>query len=198
MDSRKSFTGSSSAECSLFIAAIYEEAFEKGKLDDPRWIANFASISFTGKARRWWENLGRDTQQDWRKLEQALSTAAWDSGPTPYPGRSPNLLPTPLPGHALVKKRSQTFSGTSSLPKSPWERLIELIEDSGKLKPQPGGELKLEWLVRHFDDRVDLYVDEFILAADGERIRCFGVGDTAAEARDNAALDALKHLDAQI
>ncbi|KAG8944438.1 hypothetical protein FRC04_001812 [Tulasnella sp. 424] len=66
------FKGNSGAECEDFIQNIRETAWKEGKLQDGLWMANFASLHFSGKALKWHSALPLDVRQDWFKQEMAL------------------------------------------------------------------------------------------------------------------------------
>jgi len=66
------FKGTSGEECEEFISAVRRKAFAEGKQLDNQWIAQFAAISFSGKALRWHNGLDEATRQDWGLLEKAM------------------------------------------------------------------------------------------------------------------------------
>ncbi|KAG8967510.1 hypothetical protein FRC05_002022 [Tulasnella sp. 425] len=66
------FRGKDGAECESFIKSIRETAWKEGKLQDALWMANFASLHFSGKALKWHSTLSLDVRQDWFKQEMAL------------------------------------------------------------------------------------------------------------------------------
>lgn len=70
------FTGIGWMELEAFIRSIRAIAWKEGKLQDPLWMANYASLHFSGKALRWHAELPEDTQESWRKLEIAM-VARW-------------------------------------------------------------------------------------------------------------------------
>ncbi|KAG8940775.1 hypothetical protein FRC04_005044 [Tulasnella sp. 424] len=70
------FTGNGWTELEAFIRGIRAIAWNEGKLQDPLWMANYASLHFSGKALRWHAELPEDTQESWRKLEVAM-VARW-------------------------------------------------------------------------------------------------------------------------
>lgn len=47
-------------------------ALARGKEDDDRWIAHYATSCFAGVALRWFEGLDEEAQGDWRKLRKAM------------------------------------------------------------------------------------------------------------------------------
>lgn len=48
------------------------QAFEKGKHEDPKWMASFAGTCFSGLTLRWHSQLDNSVKQDWALLEPAL------------------------------------------------------------------------------------------------------------------------------
>ncbi|KAG8944437.1 hypothetical protein FRC04_001811 [Tulasnella sp. 424] len=66
------FRGRSGAECESFIKSLRIAAWKEGKLEDARWMANFASLHYSGKALKWHSALPLDIRQDWFKQEMAL------------------------------------------------------------------------------------------------------------------------------
>ncbi|KAG9007695.1 hypothetical protein FRB90_009267, partial [Tulasnella sp. 427] len=67
-----SFRGNSWEECSDFIQSIRAAAWKEGKLGDPTWMADLASIHFELDALAWYSHLESDVQADWSKLQVAL------------------------------------------------------------------------------------------------------------------------------
>ncbi|KAG8962842.1 hypothetical protein FRC05_005090 [Tulasnella sp. 425] len=68
----KDFRGKSGAECENFIKSIRKAAWKEGKLRDALWMADLASLHFSGKALKWHSDLPLDVRQDWFKQEMAL------------------------------------------------------------------------------------------------------------------------------
>lgn len=50
----------------------YQAAFSQGKIEDSRWMAQFASICLEGNALRWHTTLDNETKNDWALFESAL------------------------------------------------------------------------------------------------------------------------------
>jgi len=85
------FRGASGGECEEFIGAIRQKAFAEGKQEDNKWIAQFASTCFSGKALRWHLRLDDKIQNDWKLLAQALIDAyPEDSEENSYEGLIPS------------------------------------------------------------------------------------------------------------
>ncbi|KAG8902440.1 hypothetical protein FRC00_007976 [Tulasnella sp. 408] len=66
------FKGDSWEECTAFILAIREAAWSEGRLRDPGWMADLASLYFSSRALSWHAKLPLEVRQDWFKLEEAL------------------------------------------------------------------------------------------------------------------------------
>ncbi|KIO26926.1 hypothetical protein M407DRAFT_196371 [Tulasnella calospora MUT 4182] len=67
-----SFSGTDGLEAEKFIRAVRKVAFSQGKIEDPRWMAQFASICLEGNALRWHTTLDNETKNDWALFESAL------------------------------------------------------------------------------------------------------------------------------
>lgn len=74
------FKGGSWDECCAFIQRIRAAAWKEGKLRDPGWMADFASLHFWGDALAWYCLLPPDIQEDWPKLQTALAERWSQSG----------------------------------------------------------------------------------------------------------------------
>ncbi|KAG8919130.1 hypothetical protein FRC01_001467, partial [Tulasnella sp. 417] len=90
------FKGDNWEECAAFIQAIRAAAWSEGKLRDPAWMADFASLYFSSKTLSWHSKLPLEARQDWFKLEEALVNR-WasanqddDSHIRPVPAAAPN------------------------------------------------------------------------------------------------------------
>ncbi|KIO21304.1 hypothetical protein M407DRAFT_29080 [Tulasnella calospora MUT 4182] len=55
-----------------FIQAIRSAAWKEGKIRDPAWMADFASLYFSHRALAWHSKLPLEIRQDWFKLEASL------------------------------------------------------------------------------------------------------------------------------
>lgn len=66
------FSGSDGLEAEKFIRAVRKAAFAQQKLDDSKWMAQFASICLEGDALRWHTKLDNATKNEWPLLEAAL------------------------------------------------------------------------------------------------------------------------------
>ncbi|KAG8949499.1 hypothetical protein FRC00_008110, partial [Tulasnella sp. 408] len=67
-----SFNGVDGLTCHEFIQAIRKQAFSEGKSQDSRWMAEIASLQFSGPALEWFEELDDTTQADWGLLKRAI------------------------------------------------------------------------------------------------------------------------------
>lgn len=115
------FRGTNTKECEDFIRSVRRVALSRGKEEDDRWIAHYATSAFAGVALRWFEALDEEVQRDWRKLRRAMLERRSDDGtddlvkrvsavsfaPTAPPAAPPPVSPlrTSLSGH-----RSQSSS----------------------------------------------------------------------------------------
>lgn len=66
------FKGGSWKECAAFIQRVRAAAWKEGKLRDPAWMADFASLHFLDYAFVWYFALPLEVQQDWSQLQAAL------------------------------------------------------------------------------------------------------------------------------
>ncbi|KAG8928339.1 hypothetical protein FRC01_006094 [Tulasnella sp. 417] len=69
---RPLFYGGSGEEAENFIRAVCDKAIDEGKQADNKWIAVHASSCLAGEALRWYASLDSDTQENWKKLQQAV------------------------------------------------------------------------------------------------------------------------------
>ncbi|KAG8899491.1 hypothetical protein FRC00_001355 [Tulasnella sp. 408] len=69
---RPLFYGKSGSEAEDFVSQIRQRALHVGKLNDPRWTAEFASGCFMGSAIRWYTSLESGVRNDWDSLQQAI------------------------------------------------------------------------------------------------------------------------------
>lgn len=82
------FKGDSWEECAVFILAIREAAWSEGRLRDPGWMADLASLYFSSRALSWHAKLPLDVRQDWFRLEESL-VDFW------APANNPQIQPAP-------------------------------------------------------------------------------------------------------
>lgn len=66
------FYGQDGTECERFIRLVRRKGFQEGKLEDPGWMARYASTCFDGDALRWFVQLDREIQMDWELLSREL------------------------------------------------------------------------------------------------------------------------------
>lgn len=66
------FCGESGEEAEKFVFSIRQRARDAGKLEDPQWIAIFASPFFAESALRWYSSLQIKVQNDWDALQRAI------------------------------------------------------------------------------------------------------------------------------
>ncbi|KIO17216.1 hypothetical protein M407DRAFT_174948 [Tulasnella calospora MUT 4182] len=94
---RPLFYGGSGEEAENFIRAVCDKAIDKEKQEDNKWIAMYASSCLAGEALRWYTSLDSATQEDWKKLQQAVLVQY----PRDTPGSTPlNTIPTPAAASA--------------------------------------------------------------------------------------------------
>lgn len=113
------FKGANWEECDDFIRAIRATAWKEGKIRDPSWIADFASLHFSRKARSWYSRLPQDVRQDWEKLEVAL-VDRWTS---PEEDDVPPIEPTPAAAPSLNR---------SDKADHPLQGVLKLVIDGPK------------------------------------------------------------------
>lgn len=70
----------SSKETQYIINLDETRAHMEGKQRDDEWIADFATMCFSGNALRWYETLDDDVQRDWSKLRRAILDWLPDTG----------------------------------------------------------------------------------------------------------------------
>ncbi|KAG9047180.1 hypothetical protein FS837_002872 [Tulasnella sp. UAMH 9824] len=69
---RPVFHGGSGEEAEIFIRTVCDKAIDEGKQKDYEWTALYASSCLAGEALRWYASLDLNTQEDWKKLQQAI------------------------------------------------------------------------------------------------------------------------------
>ncbi|KAG9022446.1 hypothetical protein FS837_006355, partial [Tulasnella sp. UAMH 9824] len=87
------FKGKNGVECENFIQTIRDVGWTEGKLQDGLWMANFASLHYSGKALKWHSDLPLDVRQDWFKQEKAL-LERWPP-PDDVDDEVTSIMPTP-------------------------------------------------------------------------------------------------------
>ncbi|KAG8999216.1 hypothetical protein FRB90_012127 [Tulasnella sp. 427] len=100
------FRGKDGTECESFIHAVRRVAWEEGKMQESTWMANFASLHFSGRALKWQADLALDVRQDWIKLEKAL-LERWsppDIGNDDEHKLQPIPTPAPATNHPIEKE----------------------------------------------------------------------------------------------
>ncbi|KAG9027346.1 hypothetical protein FS837_004306 [Tulasnella sp. UAMH 9824] len=86
------FCGESGKEAEKFVFWIRQRARNAGKLEDPQWIATFASPFFAGRALRWYSSLQMNVQKDWNALQRAIFMQYPREGEG---GEESSIIPTP-------------------------------------------------------------------------------------------------------
>ncbi|KAG8910513.1 hypothetical protein FRC01_006291, partial [Tulasnella sp. 417] len=100
----------------MFVRGIREAAWKEDKVEDDRWIANYASLRFSGKALRWHSRLQPDVRRDWSKLEIALL----DQWPAPdvADGEDSAQVPiVPIPAAAPYPSNNPSNSTQNKAPR---------------------------------------------------------------------------------
>lgn len=100
------FKGKNEEECENFIQKIRDVAWTEGKLQDGLWMANFASLHYSGKALKWHSDLPLDVRQDWFKQERAL-LEHWP--PPDDVDAEASILPTPAAALGDAAQRDKGF-----------------------------------------------------------------------------------------
>ncbi|KIO19933.1 hypothetical protein M407DRAFT_142937 [Tulasnella calospora MUT 4182] len=95
------FKGDNWEECTTFIQAIREAAWAEGKLRDPAWMADLASLYFSSRALSWHAKLTPEVHQDWFKLQAALVDrwAPADEDDDSHLQPAPAAAPKPVGGN---------------------------------------------------------------------------------------------------
>ncbi|KIO28256.1 hypothetical protein M407DRAFT_22470 [Tulasnella calospora MUT 4182] len=105
---RPMFYGGSGEEAEKFIRAVRDKAVEEGKRKDNEWIVTYVESCLAGEALRWHAHLNSDTQENWKKLQQALLIQYPRDGAD---GPALNLLPTPPAAASLALALKVTRRG---------------------------------------------------------------------------------------
>ncbi|KIO16666.1 hypothetical protein M407DRAFT_33678 [Tulasnella calospora MUT 4182] len=105
---RPMFYGGSGEEAEKFIRGVRDKAINEGKREDNKWVVAYAESCLAGEALRWYTYLDSDTQDNWKKLQQAL-LIQYPRGDTVAPAL--NLVPTPAAAAPLVPAPKTTFRG---------------------------------------------------------------------------------------
>ncbi|KAG8981725.1 hypothetical protein FRB90_007055 [Tulasnella sp. 427] len=105
------FRGKDGTECESFIHAVRRVAWEERKMQDSTWMANFASLHFSGRALKWQSDLALDVRHDWIKLEKAL-LERW---PPPDVGSDDEHEAQTIPTPAAAKSHSIENEAVSDL-----------------------------------------------------------------------------------
>ncbi|KAG9044256.1 hypothetical protein FS837_008552 [Tulasnella sp. UAMH 9824] len=111
----------------MFIRSLRAAAWKEDKVEDDRWIANYASLHFSGKALRWHSQLPPDVRRDWAKLEMALL----DQWPSPDVADSEDSMQVPIvPTPAAAPHKSNSIATNQASNQG----VIKVVSfDSGKV-----------------------------------------------------------------
>lgn len=66
------FSGSPQESLASFVQSIQRIAFQQNRLRDDRWITDYVSTCFDGKALYWFVELDDEIQGSWKQLRLAL------------------------------------------------------------------------------------------------------------------------------
>lgn len=66
------FEGKDEKEAEKFVLFVRRQAFQADKVEDDKWMANFAARHLLGVAMRWHSELSRSTRSSWKLLERAI------------------------------------------------------------------------------------------------------------------------------
>lgn len=109
------FCGGSGEEAEKFVRAVRDKAVDEGKQKDNEWIVTYASSCLAGEALRWYTYLGSDTQENWKKLQQALLTQHPRDG---IGGPALSFVPTPPAASSLAPAPKVTRRGRMRISNS--------------------------------------------------------------------------------
>ncbi|KAG8915919.1 hypothetical protein FRC00_007198, partial [Tulasnella sp. 408] len=84
-----SFSGAPNESAASFIQSIQRIAFTQNRIEDDKWMAQYASTCFSDSALMWYLKLDEEIQANWKKLRLALAER--------YPVQSPQPAPTTVP-----------------------------------------------------------------------------------------------------
>ncbi|KIO26909.1 hypothetical protein M407DRAFT_23848 [Tulasnella calospora MUT 4182] len=108
---RPLFHGGSGEEAENFIRAVWDKAIDEEKQEDNKWMAMYALSCLAGEGLRWYASLDSDTQENWKKLQQAVLVQ--------YPRDTPDgALPNTIPSPAAASAPNVTRRGRIRLSNS--------------------------------------------------------------------------------
>ncbi|KAG8934340.1 hypothetical protein FRC01_003588 [Tulasnella sp. 417] len=149
------FEGNGSGECEEFIAAVHEQAFNEGWMDDEKRLLLFTISRLRKKALRWYATLDPPDRYEWSRFVRAIFTqypeinestaqdvsgSYWPSGPNEAtffsPSFEPNADSLPL-DPPRSSSRSQEAAGTENTATASWfnssQTLTQQITGGGNL-----------------------------------------------------------------
>ncbi|KIO19069.1 hypothetical protein M407DRAFT_31282 [Tulasnella calospora MUT 4182] len=146
---RPMFYGGSGEEAEKFILAVLEKAIEEGKGKDNEWIVTYIEPCFAGEALRWYTCLDSDTQENWKKLRQALLIQYPRGG---IGGPAVNLVPSAPTAASFVPAPKATLRGRIKISNSSSSTIHYLSKSlpSGKRVVSTSSiadALELEWSI---------------------------------------------------
>lgn len=121
------FRGEEGQEVEEFIRQVRAHAFEKGKLRDDRWVAEYTSTLVSGSALLWYENLDDTTQQSWDKLKDRLLLEYGRGAGHQYAYVSTFMKTIRL--GLTIRERPEDQAGAKKPPPGPRRGRIAIIDD---------------------------------------------------------------------
>ncbi|KAG8930086.1 hypothetical protein FRC01_003266 [Tulasnella sp. 417] len=93
-----SFSGHPKESAASLIQSMQRVAFLQNRIEDDKWIAQYASTCFTDSALVWYLGLEKDTRSSWEKLRLALvhRYPVQATKPTPAFATAPTAQPDPV------------------------------------------------------------------------------------------------------
>ncbi|KAG8964271.1 hypothetical protein FRC00_002959 [Tulasnella sp. 408] len=136
-----SFAGGSNESAATFIQSVHRVAFMQNRIEDDKWMAQYASTCFTGSALMWYLSLEEKAQTTWKKLRLALVQR--------YPViQSPQPVPVVVPAKPEVPSPGITEIGQIEVIRSEFGDVYGYLsqDSTGKFVVDPSQEkaLKLE------------------------------------------------------
>ncbi|KAG8992839.1 hypothetical protein FRB94_006986 [Tulasnella sp. JGI-2019a] len=66
------FDGSETSDVTAFLQNVKRVAFSQGRQRDNEWLVDYAEVSLTGRALRWFHGLDEETVGSWKSLRGAF------------------------------------------------------------------------------------------------------------------------------
>ncbi|KAG8922934.1 hypothetical protein FRC01_013436 [Tulasnella sp. 417] len=145
-----SFSGRPKESAASLIQSMQRVAFLQNRIEDDKWIAQYASTCFTDSALVWYLGLEKDTRSSWEKLRLALVQRypVQATKPTPAFATASTALPDPvIPDTGRIEVVQAEFGdvfGFLSQSEDSWEDFV--------IDPNPEKALTLQ-MVLHPDSQ---------------------------------------------